>query len=240
MKEEQLFAPVKKLFEDLGYRVNAEVKNCDMTATKNDDLIIIELKTSLNIKLLSQGLERQKTGANVFVAIPKPKNYSQRSYRDTLNVIKKLELGLIFVTVTEKFEFAEIVCEPTPFSKTRTYKPKKMAIINEINNRFCDTNTGGVSKKKIVTAYTEQCVYIACLLELLETASPKQLRAMGSDAKKTTTMLNYNFHGWFTKISKGVYRLHDEWNIATEQYPELVTYYRKQALQAIEKTANNQ
>ena len=97
VKEYELFAPVRDLFAGMGCSVNAEVKDCDVTAVKNGELIIIELKRSLSVNLLSQALRRQKTGARVYIAVPKPKRYSPRTFRDTLYVIKKLELGLIFV-----------------------------------------------------------------------------------------------------------------------------------------------
>ena len=90
MKEEDLFEPIKRLFIDMGYKINAEVKDCDITATKGNELIIIEMKRNMNVTLLAQALNRQKTGAKVFVAIPKPKNFTKKSYRDTLYLLKKL------------------------------------------------------------------------------------------------------------------------------------------------------
>ena len=85
--ESELFLPVKTLFENMGYQVNAEVKDCDVTAVKDDELIIAELKKNLSVTLLSQGLQRQKTGAVTYIAVPKPKNYSPKPFRDTLYVI---------------------------------------------------------------------------------------------------------------------------------------------------------
>lgn len=226
MKEELLFAPVKKLFEDLGYHINAEVRHCDVTATRQDELVIIELKTVLNVKLLAQGINRQHMGANVFIAVPKPKNYAPRAYRDIFNVIKKLELGLIFVTVSEKYTFAEIVFEPIPFHATRVYKPRKTALIEEINGRLCDTNTGGITKKKIITAYTEQSIHIACLLEKHGPLSPKQLRLFGTDSKRTQGILSSNYYGWFIRVEKGIYALSQTGLASLSMYPEITEYYR--------------
>ena len=226
MKEEELFAPVKSLFEELGYSVNAEVCNCDVTAVKGDCLVIVELKRTLSVKLLAQGINRLRTGAEVFVAVPKPKNYDARKYRDILSVIRKLELGLIFVTVNEKFSFAEIGSAPEPFKATPAYKVKKSKIMEEINARFCDTNTGGVTKKRIVTSYLEQSVHIACILERFGELSPKQLRAYGSDEKRTANILRSNFYGWFVKVDKGVYSLSDIGRKCFNTYPEVTEYYR--------------
>ena len=42
MTEKELFPPVRDLFVKRGYKVNAEVRDCDVTATKDDEFIIIE------------------------------------------------------------------------------------------------------------------------------------------------------------------------------------------------------
>lgn len=109
MTEKELFPPVRDLFVKRGYKVNAEVRDCDVTATKDDEFIIIELKKNLSVTLLAQGLKRLKTGADVYIAVPKPKKYSLKKFRNTFAVIKKLELGLIFVSVRGSHSFAEIV-----------------------------------------------------------------------------------------------------------------------------------
>ena len=36
MTEQELYPPVRNLFVKRGYKVNAEVKDCDMTAVKDD------------------------------------------------------------------------------------------------------------------------------------------------------------------------------------------------------------
>ena len=48
MTEKELFPPVRDLFVKRGYKVNAEVRDCDVTATKDDEFIIIELKKNLS------------------------------------------------------------------------------------------------------------------------------------------------------------------------------------------------
>ena len=88
MTEKELFPPVRDLFVKRGYKVNAEVRDCDVTATKDDEFIIIELKKNLSVTLLAQGLKRLKTGADVYIAVPKPKKYSLKKFRNTFAVIK--------------------------------------------------------------------------------------------------------------------------------------------------------
>lgn len=228
--EADLFPAVRDLFTEAGYRVNAEVKDCDVTAVKDDELIIIELKKNLSVTLLSQGLKRQKTGAKVYVAVPKPKNYSYKTFRDTLYVLKKLELGLIFVTIRGKHSFAEIALEPTEFFPpvSKNHKKRK-AIMEEINGRTIDTNTGGVTGRKIATAYTEKCINIACILDTYGELSPKQVREYGGDAK-AQSILHMNVYGWFKNVRKGVYTITLEGRKALLEYPELERYYTEKLL----------
>lgn len=224
MKEYELFEPIRKMFDDLGYKVNAEVKDCDITAVKDDEFIIIELKRNLSVALLSQGLNRQKTGADVYIAIPKPKKYSPKKYRDIFYVIKKLELGLIFVNLLENRSYAEIVFYPEPFMPKQKNYRKKNKILNEINGRTVDKNIGGVTGRKIATAYTEKCIHLACILKHFGPMSPSQSKKLGACDNAGTILYN-NQYGWFEKVSKGIYKLSKKGENEIEYYPELLEYY---------------
>ena len=73
MLETDLYKPVYDYLVRQGYTVHSEVKNCDITAIKGEELIVVELKTSFNLKLLAQGAKRQRIADSVYVAIPVPK-----------------------------------------------------------------------------------------------------------------------------------------------------------------------
>lgn len=227
MKEAELFLPVKKLFEGMGYKVNAEVKDCDVTATYGDELIIIELKKNLSVNLLAQGLERQKSGAVVYIAVPKPKNYSPKTFKKTLYVIKKLELGLIFINLRGEDSYAEIVWEVEEFKPVTKNLKKRKKILTEINGRTVDNNTGGVTGTKIATAYTEKCVHIACILKKYGEMSNAQAIKYGADEKKCYGILSFGAYGWFRRVSKGIFALTEKGEKEMNDYPELVSYYMK-------------
>ena len=235
MTEKELYLPIHDLFEKRGYRVNAEVKDCDMTAVKDDEFIIVELKKNLSVALLAQGLKRQRTGADVFVAVPKPKQYSFRKFRSMFSVLKKLELGLIFVSLRGEHSFAEIVFEPKPYTSTYINRKKRKEIISEINGRTIDTNTGGVTGTKIITAYTEKCIHIACILDMYGDMSPKQIQNLGG-ADNTYTILRSNVYGWFKKTQKGIYGITDEGRKGILEYPELEKYYTELLLKQTKLT----
>lgn len=224
MSEKELFPPVRDLFVKRGYTVNAEVCDCDVTAVKDDEFVIIELKTNLSVALLAQGLKRLKTGADVYIAVPKPKRYSLKKFRNTFAVIKKLELGLIFVSLRGEHSFAEIVFEPTEFKPTRLDYRKRKSVLSEIDGRSIDTNTGGVTNTKIVTAFTERCIHIACALDMYGDLSPKKISEI-TGIEKAYTILRINAYGWFYRIKKGVYGITTDGRNGLLEYPELEKYY---------------
>lgn len=226
MKESELFEPVRALFSEKGFKVNAEVKDCDMTALKEDLLIIVELKKNLSVKLLAQALERQKTGAEVYVAVPKPSKYSPRKFRDTLYVLKKLELGLIFVNLRGEHSYAEIILNPQDFKPVRERKKERKKILEEINGRAMDNNIGGVTQKKIATAFTEKSIHAACVLEKYGALSPKEVSAH-MNGLVVAGLLYRNNYGWFDHPEKGRYCINDKCRREITAYPELLAYYRE-------------
>ena len=67
--ETDLSHPVCAYLEAQGYTVRGEVHHCDIAAVKGEELIIIELKCTLNLTLLAQGIQRQQLTDSVYVAI---------------------------------------------------------------------------------------------------------------------------------------------------------------------------
>lgn len=231
MTEKDLYPPVRNLFEKRGYTVNAEVKDCDMTAVKDDEFIIVELKRNLTVTLLGQGLKRQRTGADVFIAVPKPKQYSLKKFRSVFSVIKKLELGLIFVSLRGEHSFAEIVFEPKPFTFMRKDTQKRREIMEEISGRTIETNTGGVTGTKIITAYTEKCIHIACMLDMYGEMSAAEVRKKGG-ADNAYNILKMNVYGWFEKTGRGIFKITEKGRLDLMEYPELERYYTELLQQA--------
>lgn len=227
--EEDLCAPVCEFLVKRGYTVRSEVKYCDITALKDEELIIIELKRNLSVELLTQAVKRQKTADLVYIAVPKPKRMIGNSkWRDTCHLVRRLELGLILVSFKGKQAFIEIPIEPVYFDREKSKamnKKKRENIIKEMHGRYCDLNVGGSARKKLVTAYRESSIFIACLLNKLGPLSPKELRNLGTDNKKTASILSENHYGWFEKAKRGIYKISDEGKNALEQYKELADFY---------------
>lgn len=239
-REEELYQPVKDFLEEQGFMVRGEVHHCDLVAMKNDDLVIVELKRHLSVELLVQGVQRQKLTDYVYLAIPKPRGFKHnKKWTDVIHLLRRLELGLLLVSTKTNKAMVEIAVQPGPFdrgkSKIRNGK-RLVALRQEVNGRHQDLNTGGSQGKKLVTAYRENAIQIACYLEKYGPLSPKRLRELGTDAKKTSVILQDNYYGWFHRVSRGVYELSPLGSSALTQYVSLSDYYRQQ-LQECEAVA---
>lgn len=235
--EEDLYQPVHDFFVAAGYQVRGEVKFCDVSATKDDQLVIIELKKNLSIDLLLQGIKRQKLADLVYLAVPKPKKLIfTGKWKDICNLMRRLELGLILVSFHGKKASMEIVVHPEPFDLARSklqHKRKRSKLIEEFKGRQKDSNTGGSRGKKLVTAYREQSIHIACCLENRGELTIKMIKKLGSDPKKTATILRADYYGWFTKVETGVYQLSVAGQAALQIYSDLAEIYRNKIIDTI-------
>ncbi|HYE83364.1 MAG TPA: DUF2161 family putative PD-(D/E)XK-type phosphodiesterase [Clostridia bacterium] len=229
--EEDMYKPIYDYLSGLGYTVRSEVSHCDIAAAKDDQLLIVEMKKSLNLDLILQATLRQKLADMVYVAVPKPgRDLFSKRWSDLCYLLKRLQLGLIYVSIKEDCSFAEVAFEPVAFDMGKTKKKNKKKqekLIEEFEARHGDFNVGGSTGKKLVTAYKEQAIHIACCLLKNGPLSTRTLRKLGTDEKKTFDIVYQNHYGWFENISKGVYDLSADGREEIGRYPQLVEYYTK-------------
>ena len=237
LKETHLYRPVHDYLEAQGYSVRSEVNGCDITATKDDELVIVELKLAFSTSLLVQAAQRQRITEAVYIALPKPSAKERRArWRGILHLLRRLELGLIFVTMTKKISEVEIILHPLPYDKKKNTRGRRV-ILREIAGRSLDHNEGGSTRQKILTAYRESAIFIACCLKKYGPLAPRQLRAMGT-GEKTQSILASNFYGWFERIDKGIYGLKPKGAGALKEYPALVKQLRRKLGKAAEQLRN--
>ena len=222
MLETELSAPVKAYLESHGYQVNCEVKDCDIVATRGDDLIIVELKTSVNLTLLVQATKRQSISDSVYVAVPAPTKRN-RQWRGTLTVLKRLEIGLLLVEEGAMGMVVSKQFDPIPYQRKKNTRSRR-ALLTEVADRSGDYNVVGSTKTTLMTAYRENAILIACCLSKLGPSRPKSLRNLGT-GDKTTSILSANHYGWFQRVEKGVYELTDQGNVDSRSF----THIYKQA-----------
>ncbi len=229
--EKDLFPYIKEYFEKEGFQVNAEVKDCDVVITKGDYLGVIEMKLSLNITLIHQAISRLSITDNVFIAIKKPaKNYFKERPK-MLRLAKRLNIGLIVINPDVQINNLEVLFEPTeyvaPKPKTRTKKVEQVK--KEIKGRKLDLNQGGVNKTKLLTAYKDMSIKIACICEVYTIVSGKFLKE-NFDLDNAYPILYRNFHGYFIRYGNGDYGISDKGikALEDESISALVSIYRKE------------
>ena len=211
MKETDLSAPVETLFKNMGYEVQGEVKGVDLIAQKEDNLILIELKTTFNLKLIIQGAKNQRISDDVYLAIPAP-NYKiirSSAHRDKLLLLRRLGLGLIHVDVSSNT--AKIILDAKAMdikASQRSHKRKKQSLIKEANARITKPTTGG-KRGKVMTAYRESTLLLVGHMADGDAYRPRDLVAL-TGIKNARAILYNNHYQWFDRPMKGHYTLTEE------------------------------
>ncbi len=225
LRETDLYGPVHDWLAARGYAVRGEVKDCDIVATRGDELVVVELKRGFSVDLLLQATQRQRVADSVYVALPKPDPWPRGArWRHIEHLLRRLELGLILVSFATPVPLVDVVFHPQPCQRRRS-TGKRRAILQEVAGRSGDRNQGGSSRRGIVTAYREQAVFIACCLDKHGPLSPEQLRELGA-GPKTPSILRRNVYGWFERVRVGEYALREEGREALAAYVDLVAQFR--------------
>ncbi|MDH5738633.1 MAG: DUF2161 family putative PD-(D/E)XK-type phosphodiesterase, partial [Gammaproteobacteria bacterium] len=153
-RETDLYLPVKNLFAGRNYKIRAEVNGCDLVAVKDQEMVIVELKTSVNIRLLTQAVERLSITPMVYIAVPEPSRKRNSHWRGIIKLLKMLGLGLILVTFGPAGARAGIAFDPGARQPSRNIKKIKN-LKREFEGRSADHNTGGSNRSPLMTSYEE-------------------------------------------------------------------------------------
>lgn len=198
--ERDLYGPVRDYLEGLGYEVKGEVRDCDITALRDGELIVVELKRGFTLELIYQALDRQRVADGVYVAVPLPRRgYLAPHMREMQSLCRRLELGLIFVGFTQKgAPQIDVAVHPREASAPRRDKKRRLAVIREHESRTGSVNQGGVSRRKILTAYKEQALRVARLLREHGPARAEDVKGLGGP-DNTAAILGRNVLGWFER-----------------------------------------
>jgi hypothetical protein len=225
MAETDLARPLCDWLAGQGYTVRSEVRNCDIAALRGDELVIVEIKKALNLALVVQAVQRQRMTGTVYVAIPRPANKWKwwKESRGTFHLLRRLEIGLILVSSSNGGLPVDVVFHPRPLARRRR-APSRRAVLAEISGRLADYNTAGSNRTKLVTAYRENAVHIACCLLRRASMTPAALRALGT-GPKTLSILHDNVYGWFERPRRGVYALNERGRRELADFPALTTHY---------------
>jgi hypothetical protein len=233
LREADLAGPLVGWLRGQGWRVRSEVKDCDIAATRDGELLVVEMKTAMSLALLAQATNRQRITDTVYVAIPRPANKWKwwKESRGVQHLLRRLELGLLLVSTDPAG--VEVVFDPKPFTRRRRAKTRR-AVLHEIASRTADYNRAGSTRTKLVTAYRENAIHVACCLRRQGSLTPAQLRALGT-GEKTYSILRSNVYGWFERRDGGTWALSERGVAELADYPALAARYTRKAEAAPKK-----
>jgi len=225
LAETDLAAPLCTWLSAQGYTVRSEVRDCDIAALRGDQLLVVEIKKTLSLALIVQGVLRQRIADSVYLAVPRPASKWTwwNESRGVFHLLRRLELGLILVSPSNGGPPVDVVFHPRPLVRRRR-APSRRAVVAEIAGRIADFNTAGSSRTRLVTAYREAAIHVACALRSRGAMAPVQLRGLGT-GPKTQSILHSNVYGWFERMQRGVYRLSDAGRRELKDFPELARHY---------------
>jgi hypothetical protein len=213
--ETALYAPVKRFLEAQGFTVKGEVCGCDLVALRGDEppiVVIGELKLKFSLELVLQGVERSAACDQVWLAVRVGARGGRESDRRVRKLCRLLGFGLLGVFSTGR---VEVLVEPSPW-RPRADKKRRARLVREHRRRNGDPVAGGMSKLPIMTAYRQQALLCAAMLQA-GPCSTAHVKATVPDGPKI--LLN-NVYGWFDRVERGVYQLTSDGRAALTRWPQ--------------------
>lgn len=220
-KETELYLPIQKYFTDMGFKVDAEVRDCDVVATKENIVVICELKRGFTIELVYQLVQRKKMTPYVYAVIPRPKNMRSAAFRKKLDILRALDCGLLVVLNSTKR--VDVILQPRG-EDTEAKKYRRRGIEKETKVRKVSLNLGGQSGRKIVTAHKESVIAALCYIE-------KYGEIRTRDCKDNIkNVLQRNHYNFFVRLKKGVYTANESGRnfLNEKEYSDVVEFYRNE------------
>lgn len=213
--ETNLYLPVKRFLEGLGFEVKGEIGGCDIVALSRDAppiVVISELKLGFNLELVLQGVDRAAACDEVWLAVRAAANGRGREHDSRVRKLcRRLGFGLLVVHARGGVEIVVSPAAPMP----RRDQRRRSRLVEEHRKRQGDPTAGGGSRQPIMTAYRQQA--LACASVLAQGAlRVRDLRQRVPDAPK---ILQGNVYGWFVREQRGIYTLTEAGRVALQRWP---------------------
>ena len=200
--ETSLYDAVKSFLEAQGFEVKGEVCGCDIVAVRQGEppvLVVTELKMTLSMELVLQGIERLRVADEVWLAVLATRRGRDRDHR-AHRLCRLLGFGLLAVHPARNR--VEILAEPAPY-RPRPNLRQRRRLLKEHAARQGDPTRGGSTRQPIMTAYRQQALTCAAALQA-GPLRPRDLKPIAPDAGR---ILLRNVYGWFERIEPGLYGL---------------------------------
>ena len=203
---------MKTFLESQGYLVKGEIGGCDVVATRGDEPpVVVELKLRFNLLLVLQGVDRLSVTDRVYLAVARPR--SRRApggavyRRDVRKLCRRLGLGLLTVAPDARTAPVEVLLDPLPY-QPRPETKRLGRLLGEHARRVGDPTRGGVNKVPILTAYRQEALQCALLIEHEGAQTLKALRETGL-VPNASKILQRDVYGWFQRVERATYHLTD-------------------------------
>ncbi len=216
VQETDLYAPIKLFLEGQGYEVKSEVGPADVMAVRGEEApVIVELKARFSLSLFHQAIERQAITDLVYVAVPLLSGTAfRKALRNNKSLCRRLGVGLL--TVRMKDGFVEPHLDPGPY-KPRHSKTRKTRLLREFTRLVGDPNTGGSTRRGLMTAYRQDA--LRCLNVLMEHGPTKAAQvSQTASVMNARRLMADNHYGWFERVETGIYALSPKGRSATQEY----------------------
>lgn len=217
MRETTLYVPIKRFLEQQGYEVKSEIGPADVVGVRDGEPpVVVELKTGFSLSLFHQAVERQALTDLVYIAVPaSPGRGFGKVLQRNQSLCRRLGLGLITVRLRDQLVVVHV--DPAPY-RPRQSARKKARLLGEFAKRTGDPNTGGATRRGLVTAYRQDA--LRCVTFLSENgASKAALVARGSGVTHARRIMADNYYGWFERVGTGIYGLKAGSGTAPETSP---------------------
>lgn len=205
--ESALYGPVKALLQSQGYVVKGEIVGCDVVGVRGDEPpVVVELKRAFGLAVVMQGIDRLAMTDAVYLAVGE----WPRRPAEARALCRRLGLGLIVVSG----ERADVVLDPLPY-RPRKRPNRTYRLLDEHRRRVGDPTAGGSVRRPIMTAYRQESLRCAALLD----AGPAKLRAIraAGDLPHAAGILQANVYDWFERVERGLYALSPRGRRALEE-----------------------
>jgi hypothetical protein len=208
--ETDLYPFIKRYLEKLGLEVKGEVRGCDIVALSEGSpelVVIVEMKQSLTLELVLQGVDRTSACDEIWLAVAASKRGRGReSDARVKKLCRLLGFGLLTITVEG---LVEVVVAPVPWKPRRDAK-RRSRIVDEHRRRKGDPVVGGSTRAPQMTAYRQQALAVANALA----DTPSRLRDLQILAPDAAKIVQGNVYGWFERIERGFYGLTSSGRVA--------------------------
>jgi hypothetical protein len=175
-----------------------------MALRGGDPPVIVELKTGFSLTLLHQGIERLSITDTVYLAVPRPTGApGKKALKTHATLCRRLGLGLLTVRLRDGFVEAHV--DPVPYTPRKS-KKKQTQLLREFQRLVGDPNTGGSTRRGLVTAYRQDALKCLGFLEG-HGATKASVIAKSTGVPKARNIMAVNHYGWFERTAKGIYGL---------------------------------